>query len=74
MFDHADLDFGIYRIMNLRREEIQSFLDNELLPQVQVALGQFAAGERATFERELRDAELGATTVGRESGGHPKDP
>lgn len=24
-FDQADLDFGIYRIMNQKREEIQSF-------------------------------------------------
>ena len=27
-FDRADLDFGIYRIMNRRREEVSSFLDD----------------------------------------------
>ena len=32
-FDRADLDFGIYRIMNRKREEVSSFLDNDLLPQ-----------------------------------------
>ena len=33
--DQADLDFGIYRIMNAKREEITRFLDKDLLPQVQ---------------------------------------
>ena len=30
--DQADLDFGIYRIMNAKRDEIEKFLDKELLP------------------------------------------
>ncbi len=54
MFDQADLDFGIYRIMNLRREEIRRFLDDDLLLQVREALGDVAAGERAAIERESR--------------------
>jgi len=31
--DQADLDFGIYRIMNARRDEITRFLERDLLPQ-----------------------------------------
>ena len=57
MFDQADLDFGIYRIMNLRREEILRFLDEDLLPQVREALGMVAAGEREATEVELRALE-----------------
>lgn len=38
MMDHAELDFGIYRIMNQKRNDIQHFLDQELLPQVQKVL------------------------------------
>ena len=30
--DQAELDFGIYRIMNTKREEIVRFLDRDLLP------------------------------------------
>ena len=37
--DRGDLDFGLYRIMNLKRAEIVSFLDNDLLPQVQKSAG-----------------------------------
>ena len=32
--DQSDLDFGIYRIMNAKRGEIEKFLDTDLLPQV----------------------------------------
>lgn len=38
MMDHAELDFGIYRIMNQKRSEIEHFLKFELLPQVKTAL------------------------------------
>lgn len=34
MMDHADLDFGIYRIMNMKSKEINNFLDEDLLPEV----------------------------------------
>lgn len=36
--DQADLDFGIYRIMNVRRDEITRFLENDLLPTVREIL------------------------------------
>ena len=38
MMDHAELDFGIYRIMNQKCDEIQQFLQHDLLPQVKTAL------------------------------------
>lgn len=38
--DRGALDFGLYRIMNLKAEEIINFLDNDLLPQVQTALDE----------------------------------
>ena len=41
--DRGDLDFGLYRIMNLKAREITEFLENDLLPQVQNALTVNAA-------------------------------
>ena len=38
--DQADLDFGIYRIMNSKRDEIIRFLEMDLLPQVKQTLSQ----------------------------------
>jgi adenine-specific DNA-methyltransferase len=56
MFDQADLDFGIYRIMNAKRDEITRFLDNDLLPQVRKSLSELASGDRAQIESELAKA------------------
>ena len=39
--DQADLDFGISRIMNQKRDKISRFLDNELLPHVKAAFEQY---------------------------------
>ena len=41
MMDHAELDFGIYRIMNHKRNQINDFLDNQLLPQVEQTLKEY---------------------------------
>jgi len=57
MLDRADLDFGLYRIMNVRRDEVRRFLDEDLLPKVRAALGQMQAGEHAATEAEMRALE-----------------
>ncbi len=44
MMDHAELDFGIYRIMNQKRTDIYHFLKFELLPQVKTALADAPDG------------------------------
>jgi len=61
MMDHAELDFGIYRIMNQKREEITKFLENELLPQVKEVLAVDSAETEATKKRmaEIKE-QLGA--------------
>lgn len=61
MMDHAELDFGIYRIMNQKRNDIQRFLDSELLPQVkQVLEGNNADADKA----KKRMAEIAAFVGG----------
>jgi len=52
-FDQADLDFGIYRIMNQKREEIKDFLDNQLLPQVREAFKHYQDTDKAHLQKEL---------------------
>ena len=51
--DRGDLDFGLYRIMNLKTAEVVAFLDNDLLPQVKTKLDLDSAEERTRLEREL---------------------
>ncbi|MFO0854105.1 MAG: hypothetical protein HRU72_14155 [Planctomycetia bacterium] len=51
--DQADLDFGIYRIMNQKREEIEHFLDKELLPQVKQEFTRYKSAEAGERQKEL---------------------
>ena len=44
--DKADLDFGIYRILNQKRDEINSSW-KDLLPQVEGAFADYAGAARA---------------------------
>lgn len=41
-FDQADLDFGIYRIMNYKRAEIKRFLQDDLIAQISVQLAKLS--------------------------------
>lgn len=56
MMDHAELDFGIYRIMNYKRKEINDFLTNKLLPQVQTVLKQNLQTDSDDIKEELNKA------------------
>ncbi len=63
--DQADLDFGIYRIMNSKRDEIVRFLERDLLPQVKQVLhaaqgdiGSAGLHELETLENQIRNAGM----------------
>ena len=51
--DRGDLDFGLYRIMNMKVGEISAFLDNDLLPQVKEALESLTGNQVTEIEEEL---------------------
>ena len=62
--DRGDLDFGLYRIMNLKTAEVAAFLDSDLLPQVKTKLNLTSAEARAGLERELEKARGTAIELG----------
>ncbi|HIJ95421.1 MAG TPA: site-specific DNA-methyltransferase [Desulfuromonadales bacterium] len=51
--DQADLDFGIYRIMNQKRDEIEQFLDRDLLPQVKTVFAGFQGDDQSSVRDEM---------------------
>ena len=55
--DRADLDFGIYRILNARSEEISQFLDKELQKQVKKALVSDNSEKLRQKKEELKAKE-----------------
>ena len=67
--DRPELDFGIYRIMNAKRSEIEKFLDDELLPQVKSEFAKYRGTEIEEKKKEL--SQLEATL--RDSGMNPDD-
>lgn len=64
MLDQADLDFGIYRIMNARRAEITRFLDEDLMPQIHEELQRNQTGDREALERQLAEVIEAARAAG----------
>ncbi len=61
--DRGDLDFGIYRIMNMKSTEVENFLNTELLPQVKTALEKIGNVDIAQIEAELEKARADAAKV-----------
>ena len=62
--DRGDLDFGLYRIMNLKTAEVAAFLDRDLLPQVKTKLNLTSAEERARLEKAQEEARWKAWEIG----------
>ncbi len=70
--DQADLDFGIYRIMNQKRDEINRFLNKDLLPQVKAAFAQYQPVDKKALEEKLHQASQAAIAAGFEPEQSPK--
>lgn len=62
--DKRELDFGIYRIMNLKADEIAHFIDKDLLSQVKTELAGYAAQENKDIQAELNQALETAKNLG----------
>ncbi len=59
MMNHAELDFGIYRIMNYKRKEINDFLTIKLLPQVETVLKQNIQTDGEEVRQKLEEKIAG---------------
>ncbi|MFN8717943.1 MAG: site-specific DNA-methyltransferase [Gemmatimonas sp.] len=70
--DQPDLDFGLYRVMHAKREEVTTFLDRDLLPQVQAAFAQYQSADKAEIERELAKVIAGVEAAGLAPDDSPK--
>jgi len=70
--DQPDLDFGLYRIMHAKSAEVSQFLDRDLLPQVQTALGQYKTADKAELEKELAKVIAGIEAAGMDPAQSPK--
>lgn len=70
--DRPELDFGIYRILNARADEINDYLDNKLKAKIQAALKDAGNANKAELEQQLQAAIKAATDAGFEPDQSPK--
>ena len=56
-FDQADLDFGIYRVMAMKREEIKKFLNVDLIRQINSEL-EILVNARSVNEFKVINSEI----------------
>lgn len=67
--NQPDLDFGIYRIMHAKADEVSGFLKRDLLPQVKEAFAQYQSADGAELKKKLEQmvAQLAEAGVDPES-------
>jgi len=70
--DQPDLDFGLYRIMHAKSDEVTQFLDKDLLPQVRQAFSLYKTADKAQLEKELAKAIEQASSLGADPETLPK--
>lgn len=63
-FDQSDLDFGIYRIMRMKRDEVNRFIEEELPAQISASLNELAALDTtasiAEIDRQIAETKSGS--------------
>ena len=52
-FDYADLDFGIYRIMNKKRDEIERFIEEDLIDAVDAEFGGYVESKGKSLKEDV---------------------
>lgn len=72
MLNQADLDFGIYRIMNQKRRDIEAYLNIRLPNQVKILLEQNVSNRSADLQKQLDDAIAQAHSLGVDPDNLPK--
>ena len=70
--DKRELDFGIYCIMNLKADEIASFIDNDLLAEVKSELENYTANDNKDIKNQLAKAIENAKNLGVDPDASPK--
>lgn len=52
-FDNQDLDFGIYRIMNFKRKEIEKFIEQDLIAEAERQFQEYNQAGQADLKNEV---------------------
>jgi adenine-specific DNA-methyltransferase len=70
--DQPDLDFGLYRVLAVRRDEIVRYLDRDLRGQVSAAFAGYRSADKTELEQQLQVAIGQAQQLGADPDSLPK--
>ena len=70
--NQPELDFGLYRIMHARKDDINRFIEKDLPSITQKAFSQFASQDKTQLETELEKARKAAEDAGFSAEDSPK--
>lgn len=70
--NQPELDFGLYRIMHARKDDINRFIEKDLPNITQKAFSQFASQDKTQLEAELEKARKAAEDAGFRADDSPK--
>ncbi len=71
-FDQTDLDFGIYKILNVKKDEIKTYLETKLIPEVAKTLAENASDDGKALQAELFEMEKSLKNAGINPDDSPK--
>jgi adenine-specific DNA-methyltransferase len=63
-FDKAELDFGIYRIMNQKKDEIENFINNDLVQTIDEEMDQLVSKDKELLEEKIEKIKNEAENLG----------
>src|SRR3989337_601457 len=58
-FETSDLDFGIYRILNYKRDQIKKFIQEDLVNKVESAFAKHKDERLTNINQRFQDTPLG---------------
>ncbi|PHS00938.1 MAG: site-specific DNA-methyltransferase [Leeuwenhoekiella sp.] len=70
--NQPELDFGLYRIMHARKDDINRFIEQDLPRLIQEAFSQYASQDQAQLEAELEEHIKSAKGLGMDPDAIPK--
>jgi adenine-specific DNA-methyltransferase len=68
----ADLDFGIYRIVNQKRKQVTEFIDKQLPNDIKKALSETQSSDKTEIENELKTLKKNLDDAGMVAEDSPK--
>ena len=68
----ADLDFGIYRIINQKRKQVTAFIDKQLPTDIKTALSETQSSDKTEIENELKTLKKNLDDAGIVAENSPK--